>query len=302
MLPFLPQKGIIKINPPDFPAQLSTGVLMSKKSKLKFDEIGYWSEVKLDIVKKYAQAYSTILSQKKLKHIYIDAFAGPGRHISRKTGEFIPGSPENALNIQPPFEEYHFIDLNPHKVAELQKIKGQRKDVFVYPGDCNQVLMKDIFQRLHYENYRRGLCLLDPYGLHLNWEVIETAGKMGTVEIFLNFPVADMNRNTLWRNPEGVDEDDIKRMTAYWGDESWRDIAYTDDLFGNPLKEPNRVIADGFRDRLKRKAGFKYVAEPVPMRNSNRAVIYYLFFASQQPVADKIIKDIFNTYKDKGVT
>lgn len=34
---------------------------MSKKA-LRLDEIGYWSEVKLDIIKKYASAYSTILA------------------------------------------------------------------------------------------------------------------------------------------------------------------------------------------------------------------------------------------------
>jgi hypothetical protein len=28
----------------------------------EFDEIGYWSEVKLEIIKKYAAAYSTILA------------------------------------------------------------------------------------------------------------------------------------------------------------------------------------------------------------------------------------------------
>jgi hypothetical protein len=35
---------------------------MSKKA-LQHDEIGYWSEVKLDIVKKYASAYSTIMAK-----------------------------------------------------------------------------------------------------------------------------------------------------------------------------------------------------------------------------------------------
>ena len=44
--------------------------------------------------------------------------------------------------------------------------------------------------------------MLDPYGLHLDWEVIETAGKMRSIEIFLNFPIMDMNRNALWRNPD----------------------------------------------------------------------------------------------------
>ncbi len=33
------------------------------------------------------------------------------------------------------------------------------------------------------------------------------------------------------------------------------------------------------------------------MRNSTKAVIYYLFFASQKPVAEKIIGDIFSKYR-----
>jgi hypothetical protein len=51
----------------------------------EFDEIGYWSEIKLEIVRDYASTYSRILTSKKLPHIYIDAFAGAGRHISRQT-------------------------------------------------------------------------------------------------------------------------------------------------------------------------------------------------------------------------
>jgi three-Cys-motif partner protein len=70
---------------------------------VEFDEIGYWSEIKLEIVRDYAAAYSRILSSRKLPHIYIDAFAGAGQHVSKKTGEFIPGSPINALNVEPPF-------------------------------------------------------------------------------------------------------------------------------------------------------------------------------------------------------
>jgi len=98
--------------------------------------------------------------------------------------------------------------------------------VHILHGDCNEILPNEIFPRVRYENFRRGLCLLDPYGLHLNWQVIETAGKMGTIDIFLNFPIMDINRNALWRYPDCVPESGIKRMTAFWGDESWRDVAY----------------------------------------------------------------------------
>lgn len=275
---------------------------------MKYDEIGYWSEVKLDIIKEYAAAYSRILNAQQkpsLCHIYIDAFAGAGVHISKYTREFIPGSPLNALLLNPPFREYHLIDLDSKKVNSLKAIADQFTDinVNVYEGDCNKILLKDVFPHAKFEDYRRALCLLDPYGLHLNWEVMYTAGQMKSIEFFLNFPVADMNRNVFWRNSEKVDPQQAARMTAFWGDDSWRQIAYdtTGNLFGFAEKTTNKEIAQAFRQRLKKVAGFKYVPEPIPMRNKKGAVVYYLFFATQKWVARDIVIDIFNKYRDKGV-
>jgi len=31
--------------------------------KIRLDEIGYWSEIKMDIIKKYAAAYSLIMNR-----------------------------------------------------------------------------------------------------------------------------------------------------------------------------------------------------------------------------------------------
>lgn len=270
-----------------------------------FDKINYWSEIKLDIVKKYAGAYSRILTARKspkLHHIYIDAFAGAGIHISRHTGEFIPGSPLNALLVDPPFQEYHFIDLDSKKADLLREITSGRSDVSIYEDDCNTILLQKVFPRAEYRSYRRGLCLLDPYGLHLNWEVILKAGQMESIELFINFPMADMNRNVLWRNPEAVAPSQVERMNAFWGDDSWRRAAYdtTQNLFGLEFKTDNVAIVEAFQARLKDVAGFKYVPEPMPMRNSRNAIVYYLFFASQKPVADHIVKQIFSKYCNKG--
>jgi three-Cys-motif partner protein len=115
----------------------------------EFDEIGYWSEIKLEIVRDYASAYSRILNSNKLSHIYIDAFAGAGQHISNGTGEFIPGSPLNALNVRPPFREYHFIDLNSKKMGHLKGLASGSNNVYLYEGDCNDVLIRQI-SRLFY--------------------------------------------------------------------------------------------------------------------------------------------------------
>jgi len=270
------------------------------------DEIGYWSEVKLDIVRDYAVAYSRILAAQKspsLHHIYIDAFAGSGIHISKSTREFVPGSPLNALLIDPPFKEYHLIDWDSRKVDSLRGIASQYPNVAVHEGDCNGLLLEKVFPLAKFSDYRRALCLLDPYGLHLNWEVMYTAGQMRSIEIFLNFPVMDMNMNVLWKDPGKVDSQQAARMTAFWGDESWRLSAYdtTRNLFGMEEKTDNDAMGEAFRQRLNRVAGFSYVPEPIPMRNSNGATIYYLFFASQKPAAEHIIKGIFSKYRDKGI-
>ncbi len=271
----------------------------------QFDEIGYWSEVKLEILKKYAAAYSTILAAQKnpsLHHVYIDAFAGAGVHLSKATREFVPGSPLNALALQPPFREYHLIDIDAKRVGSLKELIGERADVHVYEGDCNDVLLREVFPRVQFKQYRRGLCILDPYGLHLDWKVIQTAGQMKSIDLFLNFPVADMNRNVLWHDPEGVEESQIARMKSFWGDESWRKIAYqtTRNLFGYPEKEPNEVVAEAFLRRLKEIAAFERVPRPLPMRNSKGAIVYYLFFASQKDTAENIVQDIFEKYRKRG--
>jgi len=277
--------------------------IMTKPPRLS--EIGHWSEIKLEIVKKYAEAYSIILSkQDYLKHIYIDAFAGAGIHISKTSKEIVAGSPLNALNVEPPFKELHLIDLDGKKAQFLAGIMRDYSNVFVYQGDCNKILLEKVFPKVRYEDYRRGLCLLDPYGLHLNWEVLKKAGEMKSLDIFLNFPTMDMNRTALWKNFDAVDEEKIKRMTAFWGDESWKDISYSESnqpsLFGltKKEKESNQTIAESFRKRLQQVAGFKFVPEPIPMRNSTGATLYYLFFASHNERADKIARYILKKYKD----
>jgi len=274
--------------------------------KIKLDEIGYWSEVKLDIIQKYAAAYSIIMNKQSYikEYHYIDGFAGAGVHISKNTKEFIPGSPANALNVKPPFSKYHFIDLDGDKAELLRKLSDDNPKVTVYEGDCNKILLTEIFPKIKYENYNRALCLLDPYNIGLSWEVMYAAGQSEAIEIFLNFFVMDMNMNVLRNDPKNVDQRQIDRMNNFWGDESWRQAAYEKQqgLF-EPIEEKtsNQAIVKAFRDRLINVAGFGYVPEPIPMRNNKGATIYYLFFASPKKTGSNIVEDIFAKYKNKGL-
>lgn len=127
------------------------------------------------------------------------------------------------------------------------------------------------------------------------------AGRMKSLDIFLNFPVMDMNRNVLWKNPKGVNEVQKERMNRFWGDASWQDEVYdgSGDLFGFESKVSNEEVAERFCERLRMQAGFGFVPSPIPMRNSKGSTVYFLVFASQKSVAKNIVRDIFAKYQTR---
>jgi len=266
---------------------------------MKLDKIGIWSEIKLDIIKEYANAFTTIMkSQDWCKgYVYIDAFAGAGVHIRRKTGEFVPGSPLNALEIKNPFTEYHYIDIDKQKIEILMSVTQGQQNVHIYSEDCNEALTKKVFPALKWENKKRALCILDPYGLHLHWETIMKTAKLKTTEIFLNFPLMDMNRNVLHKDLLSADPEQIERMNRFCGSEDWQEILYKKDnqmnLFGDTYRvkvvDSNAKLGDWFKkERLQKAAGFKFVPEPMLMRNSKGGPLFFLFFASHKETGEKL--------------
>ncbi len=83
---------------------------------------GSHTEQKLDVVAKYLAAYVTVMKKRDFKLTYVDAFAGFGASISKKssitpddptlfdTSAITSGSPVRALSVVPAFDEYLFID------------------------------------------------------------------------------------------------------------------------------------------------------------------------------------------------
>jgi len=95
----------------------------------------------------------------------------------------------------------------------------------------------------------------------------------------------------------------LARMDRFWGDGSWREVAYEvsrqGSLFGEPeqvkVEDTNERISEAYSKRLIDIAGFAYA--PRPLRFVNR--IYYLFFASPNKTGDKIVEDIFRKHRKK---
>ena len=273
---------------------------------MELDEVGTWTEIKLRIIRDYSAAYSTILKKQTViqQFAYIDGFAGAGQHISRTTGDLIDGSPVIALEYG--FDRYHFVDLDGKRAANLRQVAEGRDNVSVYEGDCSSILLEQVLPECRYEDYRRALCLLDPYDLNPKWEVVQTAGEMKSIELFIVFMIMHANRNVLLR--EGVERasaEEVEKMTAFWGDSSWQDVAYRKrlGLFEEILeKTRNEDLAAAYRERLREVAGFQYVPEPLPMRNSKGAVVYYLYFASQNEIGYKIASRVLDKYREGGAS
>ncbi len=107
----------------------------------KLDAIGAWSELKLEIIQKYGAAYTKAFAKTpNLEKYYIDGFSGAGVHVSKRTKAPIEASPARALKITPPFDAFYFIDLNADKTDYLRAICGDRPNVHIHTGDCNQYL------------------------------------------------------------------------------------------------------------------------------------------------------------------
>jgi three-Cys-motif partner protein len=270
-----------------------------------YDRLGEWSQIKHEILEKYARAYTTILTQQRIiaKAIYIDAFAGSGFGEARDTGEQLRGSAVRAMQVQPQFDELHFVEGDPAKADLLEAATMSDPRVRVHRGDSITTLERELLPRCQYKDYHRALCLLDPYDLSVPWRVAEAIGQMRSVEIFYNFMIMDANRNVLWRDHDRVPIERLAKMDAVWGDRSWVNELYRPasqgDLFGEPAPEkvPNEDVAEAFRRRLQTRAGFKFVPAPIPMKNSKNATVYYLFFASHNATGGGIVEDIFKKYR-----
>jgi len=277
--------------------------------QLEPEAIGLWTEIKLQIIREYAGAYTTILKEQPWckGYAYIDAFAGVGQFVSKSDRDrLIIGSPLNALNIPNKFTEYHFIDIDSDKINNLKELtadRPERRTIQFYVGDANEKLKQDIVPHFQYSSFKRALCILDPYGVDIECATIESIGKAKTMDVFLNFPLMDINRNAALKILEASNPKEGVRLTKIWGDESWKRLVYVEqgDMFSSSVlikrDEGNEILKRGFQERLKQVAGFSFVPEPILMKNKMGGHLYFLFFASHKPVAQGIAEGILRKWR-----
>jgi three-Cys-motif partner protein len=266
------------------------------------EQIHDWSQVKHEIVEAYLGQYTTILTKQSFvkRLVYVDAFAGTGYAENIDTGQIVPGSATRAMLVQPPFTEIHLIEQRPERIESLRQHVSDLGDqrVTIHQGDATEVLKSTVLPRCRFKDFARALVFLDPYGLSVPWTLLSEIGHMQSVEIFFNFMVVGANRNVLWRDLARVKETQKFLMDRVWGDRTWESVLYERgevDLFGDttPVKLSNEKVVEAYRQRLKTDGGFPFVPKPIPVRNSKGATLYYLFFASHNETANRIVSHIF---------
>jgi len=280
---------------------------MSKQDPSRKDAIGRWSEDKLQLLDKYLNAYSIIMNKQKQRWLksyhYIDAFAGSGKPRAKDEERYVAGSPLRALQCDPPFDYYWFIELSTWRVNKLQSLKNQFPNlkIFIHKGDCNDFLRNKIVQQVTYPSKQRGLVFLDPYGLQVEWETIKSLSKANTFDVFVNFPLGAITR--LLKRDEPPTGQTAALIDKVLGSSNWIQTIYKPSpqlsLFGDEKVERDVMRAEWLARLYSDKMSnlFSYVSKAVIIRNTKNSPLYALFLVSQNKTAVKVVNNVFGAFE-----
>ena len=267
---------------------------------------GDWTSEKLEILRRYLDAYTTALKDQPSKErpfnlIYVDAFAGegswkPGTGYDQdyeEFGELHEGSPRIALGIQNrAFDRFLFIEQDPQRSKSLQELRRKfpNRKIEVVTGDANIALPRFCSGLGRFE---RAVVFLDPFATEVAWETVEVIAQTEKIDCWILFPLMATTRMM----PKGKEPtpDCAKRLDRVFGSrEHWQllykpsqQLPLFDDEPGQERHGGSEAIADRYRQRLE-----SVFAEVAPtsrtLRNSKNSPIFDLYFAASNPKGAKI--------------
>jgi three-Cys-motif partner protein len=273
-----------------------------------------WTQDKLERVRKYLVAFSKIMRYRSFIYKYIDVFAGTGYHELKAEGNdgvglfpeedmsavatFLEGSARIALQVEPRFNKYIFIEKNHKKTLELEKLREEfpekATDIIIVEADANDYLQKLCLGR-SWKN-RRAVLFLDPFGMQLARETIAAIAKTKAIDTWVLFPVGAVNR--LLIRDANIPPSWRQRLDTMFGESAWFDTFFPEEkssLFGGDLIVRRKIadmdlIGKYFNQRLA--SVFARVAQnPYTLRNTQGAPLFLLCFAAANPnAADTAIK------------
>lgn len=285
-------------------------------SKMNFG--GIWTEQKLEVVRKYLNAYTIALKKQGFRKIYIDAFSGSGfreeepiqqenlqlfsNDCSEETVK--PGSPLISLSIDIRFDEYHFIEVDKDYYDSLLRVLPSDKRINSYNGDANKII-PEILDRCG--KYDRVVIFLDPFSTEVKYKTLKAIAESKIVDLWYLLPLSVIlrmlpkskkpNSNVVLENLLG--EDDFSRFYKQFSSRSLID--------GVEYQRFKRIITKTeLKDYVieKLKSIFPYVSsESIVLKNSKNSPMFLLLFAVANPsekaqhVASSIAENILKKSK-----
>jgi three-Cys-motif partner protein len=266
---------------------------------------GQWTQQKLEVLSKYLRAYSRIFkSNSKAQFFetnYVDAFAGTGEiprpelsglfkgdsELLLAEEGFRKGSVRRALEVNPPFHHYVFIEKDSKKCEELKALAEEfpDKDIKVVNDDANKALLKWC-QELDTKR-QRAVVFLDPFGASVEWKVIEAIADTRAVDLWILFPFGAINRMLV--NDGMPPKAWAERLTCSLGTAEWVTEFYSTISRTTLIEtdEPeNRVYKTAAQERITKffvnrlQGKFAKVADPGFLFNSKGSLLFVLLFAA----------------------
>lgn len=270
---------------------------------------GDWTQQKLDRLAKYLHEYTKIFTKNAAARfyttIYVDAFAGAG-YIRRPTTigfqehlfdelieedaqGFMKGSVIRALEVEPRFDEYLFIEQDSKRCNELESLKSRYPDrrIQIVEGEANEYL-KEWCKTTDWRR-TRAVVFLDPYGMEVEWSLLERIAQTQAIDLWLLFPlgIGVMRLLTSKQAPPAAWSD---RLTRILGTDEWKTVFYsqsvTRTLFGPAefqIREADQELVGAFFLNRLAKIFPRVADKPFILRNSKNSPLYLLCFAAGNP-------------------
>jgi three-Cys-motif partner protein len=294
---------------------------MSQSNNLSHAFGGPHTELKLDAVERYLKMFTKALSTQDFNLWYIDAFTGSRMREDTVTAGGIfesepiyetrtenPGSSIRALDVEPGFHNYVFIEKDLRRFNDLQILKEQypRKRIDTKNGDANSML-REIFETPPWTNQTAGngrhkaIVFLDPYGMQVKWETLEILAR-SAVDVWYLFPLMGVTRQ-LAKTFINIDRHKSMSLNEIFGNTEWESDLYSiensqgnlfDEFENNAKRHADQKAIEKYsKDRLK--TLFRYVSEPLPLLTDGGAKLYSLFCMSNgNDKAVKLIRKLSN--------
>ena len=260
---------------------------------------GAWTEIKLDILRKYLEFYTKALSKQGFELLYIDAFAGTGSRT-----EIVPsvpilgqeekkisldGSARIALNIEPKFHRYLFIETNSKRIKELEKIRAEFRNTYIKieNADANKVITELASKPIWYNNKFRGVIFIDPYGMEVSWETLNAIVTTESFDVWYLFPISGVCRQAA-RDNKKMEEYKKEALDKLFGTREWENAFYVKTtkrgLFETTENTVRKLtikqMEEWVSNRLK--TIFTHVSAPVVLPATG-AQLYSLYFCISNP-------------------